>query len=59
MDLFKFDVKKFWEENDFCWLNFDKKIRIFIYFWFDDYFLFELVGFFLIVEYYFDKLYRF
>lgn len=58
MDLSKFDVKKFWEENDFCRLNFDKKTMIPIHFWLDDHFLFELVGPFSTVDYYSDKSYR-
>jgi len=58
MNEIKIDLKAFWEENEYCRQNFDKKTRIPIHFWLDDHFLFELVGPFSTVKYYTDKAVR-
>ncbi|MEN2984656.1 MAG: uroporphyrinogen decarboxylase family protein [Dictyoglomaceae bacterium] len=58
IELDKFDVQKFWEENDYCLQNFDKKTRIPIFYWLDDHFLFEFLNVESTVKYYNDYEYR-
>ncbi|WAM33248.1 hypothetical protein [Caldicellulosiruptor morganii] len=54
----KLDLEAFWQENEYCIKNFDKKTRIPIHFWLDDHFLFELIGPFSTVKYYTDRTFR-
>lgn len=52
------NLKEFWEENDFCLKNFDKKTRIPVTMGFDDHFLMELVGPYSTLQYYNDYNFR-
>ncbi|PMQ01194.1 MAG: uroporphyrinogen III decarboxylase [Dictyoglomus sp. NZ13-RE01] len=58
MDLENFDLKEFWEENDYCLRNFQNKTRIPIFYWLDDHFLFELIDIESTIRYYTDYNYR-
>lgn len=58
INLDKFDVESFWEENEYCLKNFDKKTRIPIFFWLDDHFLFEQIEIESTIKYYTDFQYR-
>lgn len=53
-----FNYIEFWQENEWCLKNFDKKTRIPVTLNFDDHFLQELVGPFSTIEYYNNHQYK-